>query len=188
MRKEISLTKWDLNRANKFADERTSTDLYKKRGGFKRDDIVNGALAEIGAYKLLIEHGYDVAKPDFTIHSKGKKSYDADLTDGSSHFHIKGQSLSSVERYGKSWLMQRKDPILSNPKQKHYLVPSVVDTERMIVYIYGIIPIKSIVEKELLSECKLEWFRKYKVALYLDQMNSILTKNALWGAIYRGGK
>ena len=177
----IYLTEADKKRARKFADDRVGDDvgLYEKRGGFKKIDIVCGAMAEIAVYKLLKSRGVAVSKPDFTIHAR--KSYDADLSDGMHHFHVKGQTLDSKARYGASWIMQRKDPIINNPERMHYLVPTTVDTSTGRVEIYGIMSILSLVQNACIGECKLEWFQKTKVALYLDHIEGILSHKARWG-------
>lgn len=187
MFKQVKITNRDIKRAEAFADKRVAENqnLYKKRGGFKRSDIVTGALAEIAAYKLLTENSFEVCKPDFRIHCKKGKSYDADLHGEGKHFHVKGQSLSSVERYGKSWLMQRRDPLITKPASKHYIVPCVVDKEIKIVYIYGIIPIRTLHDRGCFGECKVPSFRSTKIALYLDYMESVLTKNSMWGILWR---
>lgn len=177
----IYLTKTDQKKARQFADKRVEdSDLYKKRGGFKKIDIVSGAMAEIAVYKLLKSRGVAVDHPDFTIHEKGRKSYDADLTDGYHHFHVKGQTLESKEKYGASWIMQRKDPIINNPEKLHYLVPCTVCTETGRVEIYGIYSIPSLVNQACIQECKVEWFRKTKVALYLHTLEESFTEGTRW--------
>ena len=182
----VRLTKANLAKARKFADERTKDNaLYQKRGGFKVEDIISGALAEIAVYKLLKEKGIDVSKPDFEIYAKGKKSYDADLSDGTHHFHVKGQTLESKQRYGASWIMQRKDPIIANPELQHYLVPCTVCITTGRVDIYGLMSIRTLVDNACIQECKLEWFRKTKVALYMKYIEGILTTKARWGALYK---
>jgi hypothetical protein len=104
-----------------FADEREgNTSLYKRRGGFKREDIVAGAMGEIAAYLWLQQKGYEVGNPDFTIHKK--KSYGADLSDGEYFFHVKTQTTQSVEKYGESWILQKTDKLVSVPTAKHYLL------------------------------------------------------------------
>ena len=178
----IFLTKKDMKTARDFAKKRCeNVSLYQKRGGFKEIDIISGAMAEIAVYKLLKSQGVRVGKPDFTIHSNGRKSYDADLFDGLHHFHVKGQTIQSKERYGASWIMQRKDPIVNSPQKLHYLVPCVVDTSTGRVEVFGIMSIVSLKAHACFSECKLEWFRKTKIALYLDHIEGIMTKKARWG-------
>ena len=178
----VHLTKRDREKVEAFADARCPDDsLYQKRGGFKREDIVVGALAEIAVYKLLKQKGLSFTKPDFTIHKKKEKSYDADLTDYQHFIHVKGQSLSSKHRYGSSWLMQRSDPLVSAPERKHYLAPCTVDLEKNWVDVHCITPFRSIVDREAIGECAVPWFQKYKVAIYLDQLESFLTAKSRWG-------
>jgi len=174
---EIKLTKKEIQKAQSFAEERTKDNtLYQRRGGFKVSDIVNGALGEIAAYKYLKSCNEVVSKPDFTIHSK--KSYNADLiSDKGKHFHVKSQGLDSVEKYGESWLLQRSDPILNCITKKHYLIPSVVDIDNKIVTLYGVMCLESV--KQNLGECKLKWFQKTKVAIYMDKLRK-LSYSARW--------
>jgi hypothetical protein len=183
----IYLNKTDQKKAKKFADERVQQNmaLYEKRGGFKKEDIVSGAMAELAVYRVLKAHGAPVSKPDFTIYETRQKSYDADLTDGKHHFHVKGQTLESKRRYGASWIMQRKDPIINKPELLHYLVPCTVCVDTGRVEIYGIMSIRSLVNQGCIGECKVEWFRKTKVALYLDHIEGILTPKARWGFLQK---
>ena len=183
--KTIFLSKKDQKDARRFATKRVEQNmaLYEKRGGFKKEDLISGAMAELAVYKLLQEKGIDVGKPDFTIHTTRRKSYDADLSDSVHSFHVKGQTLESRQRYGASWIMQRTDPIINHPLLLHYLVPCTVDIDTGRVEIYGIMSIKSLVLQGCIGECKLEWFRKTKVALYLDHIDGILSDKARWSAL-----
>ena len=181
----IFLNKTDQKTARRFATKRVEQNLalYEKRGGFKKEDIVSGAMAELAVHQLLKSKKVNVGKPDFTIHTTRQKSYDADLTDGKHKFHVKGQTLESKSRYGASWIMQRTDPIINKPEKLHYLVPCTVDVKTGRVEIYGVMSITSLVEQGCIGECKLEWFRKTKVALYLDHIEGILSSLARWGAL-----
>jgi len=183
----IFLSKMAIDKAKKFAEARVNdnVDLYKKRGGFKKIDLVAGALAELAVYKLLKLNGIPVGKPDFTIHNVGKKSFNADLTDGYYNFHVKGQTLESKALYGASWIMQRTDPIINSPELLHYMVPCTVCTETGRVEIYGIMSMTTLVQNGCIGECKNEWFKKTKVALYLDHIEGVLTRNARWGFLAR---
>lgn len=177
----LYLTKKDIKLCKSFTRQRVGdSDLYKKRGGFKEVDILSGAMAEIAVYRLLKSRGVDVDHPDFSIHEKGRKSYDADLSDGYHHFHVKGQTLESKQKYGASWIMQRKDPIINSPEKLHYLVPSTVDTVTGRVEIYGIFSMPSLVKNGCIQECKVEWFRKTKVALYLHTLEESFTEKTRW--------
>lgn len=183
--KQVKISKRDLEKANAFADLRCGdSDLYKKRGAFKRCDILNGALAELAVYKLL-KKDFDIKKPDFTIHEKGRKSYDADLTDGEHHFHVKGQGLKSALLYGRSWIMQRHDPLFKEMPLKNYIVPCLVDIENGLVEIYGIVPIKTLWTRGCFDELKVPYMRSTKIALYKGHMDSLLTPKVLWGVLHR---
>jgi hypothetical protein len=175
----IRLEDKHLDLANEFAEARTGggVDLYKKRGGFKKVDIVTGALGEMAVFKLLKSVGYDTNKPDFTIHDTSKKSYSADLVSSEGlKFHVKSQNLESATRYEPSYLLQRTDPIIKNPDKNDFLVPVIVNLDTLEVEIYGTIPMEEIVKQELLGECKVEWLRKTKVAIYLKDLKSINSK------------
>lgn len=178
----LYLTKADIKRCRAFTKARAGdNDLYKKRGGFKEVDVLSGAMAEVAVYKLLSSRDVAVSHPDFSIHNKGKKSYNADLTDGYHNFHVKGQTLESKQKYGASWIMQRKDPIINSPENLHYLVPCTVDVKTGRVEIYGIFSIPSLVKNGCVEECKVEWFRKTKVALYLHTLEESFTEKTRWG-------
>jgi len=177
----IKLTKRDIEKATEFTTLRTKDSaLYQKRGGFKSADVLTGALGELAVYKLLKSRSIKTNKPDLTIHTS--KSYDSDLTDGTNSYHIKSQSTESVRRYGESWLMQRSDPLFKDVPFKQYMIPTVVDLEGGTVEIYGVMNFKTIIEKELVGECALEWFRKSKVAIYLKDLET-LTWNQRWRKI-----
>lgn len=190
MRKEtIELNSWDRKRAEKFADARCcpdQTSLYKKRGGFKREDIVVGALGEIAVAKYLQAFGFPVNDPDFEIYDTKSKSYDCDLTDGKRKFHVKCQSKDSASKYGKSWLLQRRDPLVNKPTIKDYVIPAVVDLKSNTVDIWGVISFKAIVRNNCVGECAVHQLRHTKVALYLSSMAELST-SIRWGVIDREG-
>ena len=180
----IHLNKLYREKAEAFATARCpDVGLYEKRGGFKREDIVVGALGEMAVYKFLTTQRFKVNRPDFTIHSK--KSYDADLSDLKRNFHVKAQSMSSRKKYGASWLMQRSDPIIVKPVTNNYLVPCNVDLNTNWVEVHGLLSIPQLVAKDCIEECSVPWFRKYKVALYMETINLKLTKYSRWGLIKR---
>ena len=181
----IFLSKKDQAAAKRFATRRVEQNLalYEKRGGFKKEDLISGAMAELAVYGLLTSRGIKVGKPDFTIHATKQKSYDADLTDGKHKFHVNGQTLESRMRYGASWIMQRTDPILRKPERLHYLIPCTVDVKTGRVEVYGVMSITSLITNGCIEECKLEWFRRTKIALYLNTIEGVLSDRARWGAI-----
>lgn len=188
MRSEvIELDSKDRKKAERFADARCEEDqsLYKRRGGFKRCDILSGALGEIAVAKYLQALGFPVNNPDFEIYDKKNKSFDCDLTDGKRLFHVKSQSKKSAERYGESWLLQRRDPLVNAPTIKDYIIPCVVDLESNRVEIWGVISFNALVKNGGVGECKVPRFRTTKVALYLDSMKE-LSSSLRWGVINRG--
>jgi len=178
---KINITDKERNTCNEFATKRTeNNNLYKKRGGFKIEDIISGSMGEIAVYKALKKNGHTLRKPDFEIYSNRRKSYDADLKSGNKHFHVKSQTLDSASKYGKSWLCQRKDPLFANSGYNHYLVTTIVDLEKNTVEILGFFPMFSVLKKNLIGECKVEWFRKTKVALYHEDLSKGISNYQRW--------
>jgi hypothetical protein len=180
----IKITKLERETCEGFAHAREeSSSLYKKRGGFKSEDIVSGAMGEIAVYKLLKKNGHTLRKPDFEIYDRRNKSFDSDLRSGNKHFHVKSQTTKSAEQYGKSWLCQRNDPLFKNEGYNHYLVTTVVDLDKNTVEVLGFFPMFSVLKKNLIGECKVPWFQKTKVALYHDQLSEGITEYQRWRVI-----
>lgn len=50
-----------------------------------------------------------------SIYDSKNKSYDADLICGNNNIHVKSVSQDSVDRYGLSWVIQAKDPVVTRP-------------------------------------------------------------------------
>jgi hypothetical protein len=178
---KINITDNERETADGFAHARMeSSSLYQKRGGFKAEDIVSGALGEIAVYKVLKKAGYELRKPDFDIYDTRGKSYDADLRIKNKHFHVKSQTKESAEKYGRSWLCQRRDPLFAKGGYNHYLVTTVVDLDKNEVEVLGFFPMYSVLKKDLVGECKLEWFRKTKVAIYFKDLDENISKAQRW--------
>lgn len=178
---KIKITNTERKTVEEFADARLgSTGLYKARGGFKREDLIAGALGEIAAYKVLKKAGHELAKPDFTIYKKGEKSYDADLRIKNKRFHVKSQTKKSADTYGPSWLMQRHDPLFKGTGYNHYMVPSVVDIEKNEVEVLGYFPMYSVLGKGCVGECKVPMFRRTKVAIYFSVLDENISKYQRW--------
>lgn len=161
-----------------FAESRQLKDgaFYGKRGGLKFEDLLAGALGEVAAYNFLKSQDVGVGKPDFSLQPTKQKSFKADLGDGNAHYHVKSQTLVSEALYGRSWILQRKDPILHKTLVNHYLILTTVDLERFSVEIHCVIDINAVVDKKLIGECKLMWFRRDKVAIYFADLEKNLTK------------
>ena len=180
----IRLRSRDRNEVERFADLRCGEDqsLYKFRGGFKREDIVVGGMAELAVYRFLKAKGVKVKRPNFKIIGKAKKSYEADLTDGTKHFHVKGQSLNSAAKYGNSWLMQRNDPLVNNVELNHYLVPTEVNLRTNEIKIFCLPAFSALHHFQVFMDCKVDWFNKTKTAIYLDSL-MFLSHDARWGVL-----
>lgn len=180
----IRITRRERAEIEKFADARCAEDqsLYKARGNFKRSDIVVGAMAEMAAYKVLKRQGVKVNRPDFKIYDKKDKSFESDLTDGTKHFHVKGQSMESAKRYGHSWLMQRSDKLTKVPKYNHYLVPTMVSEKDNIVFIFGFPSFTALHHVHAFSDCKLEHINRTKTAIYLESL-FMLSDVAMFGGL-----
>ena len=177
----IKLTKRDIEKATEFTTLRTKDSaLYQKRGGFKSVDILTGALGELAVYRLLKSRSIKTNKPDLTIHNN--KSYDADLTDGTNSYHVKSQNMESIKRYGHSWLLQRKDPLFKDVPFRQYLIPTGVNLETNEVEIFGCMDFKTIINKDLVGECAVPFFRETKVAIYLDDLSELSWKQR-WGKL-----
>lgn len=174
---QVELSKYYLDKCKKFAKDRIkdSNQLYKWRGETNKDkmieDCVIGTMGEWGAYKYLESKGIKTTKPDMKIYEKKRKSFAGDLISDDYVFHVKSQSVVSNKRYGASWLLQRRDKVVSNPAENEYFIlTKVVDRY---VEILAIIRCKDIADACLWGECKVPRYRHSKVALYLDDLNSI---------------
>lgn len=180
--KEYKISDEDFAKCKAFVEARLAEnqDLYKKRGGFKEEDLWVGVLAEFASYYYLKEKKIEVDEPDLKIYNSRKKSYNADLSDGKRQFHVKGQSERSASLYGDSWLMQRYDKIVKNPHRNHFIVPCRVDIDKRKVKIWGIVSNFAIHRKGCWGECKHPAFRTTKVAIYLDSLYDKLSNKQMW--------
>jgi hypothetical protein len=117
-----------------------------------------------------------VPAPDFSIHLK--RSFSADFTDGKNFYHVKSQTLSSQKLYGDSWLLQRTDPLVKGKENldNHYLILTTVDPKEFTMQITGIVRVSDLHNEGLFGECKIEWLRKNKVALYLNDLKRVIIK------------
>lgn len=171
---KIELTKKIYDKCSEFAHERIgmSANLYKHRGeknvSKMIDDIIVGTMGEWGGYEFLKYHGVKTSKPDMRIYEKKKKSFAADLISDDHLFHLKSQNEISRKRYGPSWLLQRRDKVVAEPKDNEFFILTCVkDLE---VEILACIQIKDIVESQLWGECRVPSYRHSKVALYLNDL------------------
>ena len=193
----IKITKKDLQKANDFAEARyeKSKVHYMRRKQFNtskvKHDIMVGALGEIGAYKMLKrEYDIEVSKPDLNVYEASKKSFDADLQDKKGRkYHVKSQSLTSSERYGRSYILQyggnghgHTDKLFRNRGSDDYLIPTEVDTENMVVTVFGCYKIETIFEEDMIKMPKVKWLEDVKRAIYLDDLET-LNHYERWGRL-----
>jgi len=174
---KVKLTASVIEKCEDFAEARVggSADEYKRRGEKRSvkiyNDILLGAAGEFAAYKYLSSCGVKVNKPDLEIYDVKNKSFDADLVSQKYTFHVKSQGETSRKRYGSSWLLQRKDKVVRDPGEFEYFIFTSV--ELPYVEILGVVKCKDIKDYELYGECSVPSYRTTKVALYLDDLDTL---------------
>jgi len=174
---KIKLSDIAIKKCEDFTKKRCGDiDLYKKRGNFKPEDILAGSMGEYATTLALRRRGIAASLPDFCIYKGRQKSYKADLSCNKNEYHVKSQTTDSRDKYGNSWLLQRTDPMLKDPKDNEYLIFTNVDIDKATVEILGCVKVKDIIDNDLIGECKVNWFRKTKVALYWDDIKEKLSK------------
>lgn len=123
-----------LLRINKYAEEHTNSsfEFYSNRTSNLDKTVafqhcLKGKIAEFNLYYYLIERGYELNPPDLAIYSHHKKTYESDLyvPKSDTYLHVKSIGFSSQKKYGLSIVFEKKDPLVSNPKSNHYIVPMI---------------------------------------------------------------
>lgn len=143
----------------------SSLDEYARRGQENPEkiiqDIAQGKRAEFSVmYWLLHENHEQVSIPDLSLHRK--KSFSPDLTTSKFNVHVKSQNEESFKRYGKSFLFQKKDPLIFNPKPNDVII--VVSCINKVEHIVNWLGHPAVVEWQ---EPRIEKLRSTKVAIYL---------------------
>lgn len=184
---KVEISDYMYQKCKEFAIKRCkgSSDIYARRGESRTEkmieDIVIGTTGEYAVQKYFKDKGYYCSKPDLTIYDKKRKSFDADLfvTNGDTKYkiHVKSQGETSRKRYGSSWLLQRRDKLVSEPKEDEFFAFTCVKGKE--VEILGIVACKDIVDNDLLSECRVPRYRHSKVALYFDEIRKELKTRKL---------
>ncbi len=195
---QIRLTKLDIEKCEAFAEASVDSSLehYKKRRQGNRDkiiqDIICGKSGEIAAYKMMASKGLSCTKPDFEIYSGRKKSFDSDLSSGKFKLHLKSQTQESADKYGQSYILQwggrghgHVDKLFKHRTKEDFLIPTLVDGRD--VTIYGIINIDQIFLQGWVKEPRLDWFKDFKRAIYLEDLVQLLWVDR-WGILKRMGK
>jgi hypothetical protein len=145
-----SLTAAEIATCRAFAEAcyETNADEYARRNQDNRSkivyDITIGKMAELAVYGFLTdERRVACAAPDFGIYPAHQKSYGADLTftgkDGVTYdLHVKSQDQEQGNRFGKSWMFQKKDTLTTSPKDHEMICLCTVinGTDVQIEYIH----------------------------------------------------
>jgi hypothetical protein len=174
----IKLSDAEIAKCRNFAAEqyRTSRGCYARRGQVNRGVILKqieqGKLAELATYKFLIKKNFRVDKPDFCIYTGREKGYGADLTDGTLNFSIKTQSQIRGMEFGISWIMQKRDTLITKPKPNDIVVLTTIGGP--LVQIVGLITAETLKQKKLYKQPKSKHLRSTKVALYLNDVKEHL--------------
>jgi hypothetical protein len=174
----VNISKRIFNRCEKFALKRIngSADCYAYRGETRKDkmiqDVIIGTMGEWAVEAHLASMGYECTEPDMKIYKKKRKSFDADLYVDDIEIHVKSQGLVSAKRYGNSWLLQRNDKIVSDPKPNQLFAFTNVDLDNRVVDILGYCWADDMVY----GECKVWAYQKTKVAIYLPDIEEFLVE------------
>jgi hypothetical protein len=129
----IRLLDDEINKCKKFADDvvHTNVDKYRERNQFNVDKIIDdifvGKLAEYASYKFLLSKGKQVQEPDVQVYSARRKSFSADLMDGTIHYHVKCMKKSAAERFGLSWSFQIEDKLVTRPSEVDVMILCEID-------------------------------------------------------------
>lgn len=172
---KIKISKYIMGKVEDFACKRIegSKNLYAYRGERNvtkmEEDIITGTLGEYAVYQLIRKQGLQCTKPDLKIYAKKRKSFAQDLMAENFKVHVKSQSLASEIKYGKSFLFQRSDKLVSDPDGNEFMAFTNVDLESREVEVLGFVNAKMMLELNLLGECKVPFYRKTKVAIYLEE-------------------
>lgn len=99
---------------------------YAKRNQTNKKKIINdicvGKIAEFAVNRYFKLRGIDCTQPDLNVYEAKKKSFDADLIISCvKHIHVKSQLDSSAKRYGTSWMFQKTDKLITQPKATDYI-------------------------------------------------------------------
>jgi hypothetical protein len=153
---------------------KTSTDEYFKRN--QRDvskikkDILLGKVAEWGVYFIYLENNKTlITPPDMNVYSKFEKSFECDLRWGLFRLHVKSQDTYSADRYGTSWVFQKKDPLFVHSGSYDIIIGCRVDmiSDTPTVEILLERPFREL----KFNKPKLDKFSDNKIVLYLQDNN-----------------
>lgn len=164
-----------LTFAEKCVD--SNIDAYHKRGQKNREKIINdiyqGKTCELALSLYLTKIGFPQHEPDFEIYEKSKKSFSADLSVGDFKIHVKSQNAEQAEKYGMSWVFEKKDKLITKPKEEDFIALVLVKSDA--------IELKKIIKAQSLVDCykppKIKWLDT-KACLYYEDIK--FKRNAEW--------
>ena len=158
----------------------TNKEEYARRNQNNKEMIISqiaqGKYAELLVQSVLTEEGYDIINEvDFAIYHTKDKSFDCDIRAFKEKsesnvwdFHVKSISKKSADRYGASWLFQKRDPLLTTPKSNDKVVFVLLD-EQNISY-KEIVCIDARELHRYLKSPKKESLRGNKYAVYMEDL------------------
>jgi hypothetical protein len=177
----IVLTTEDRKIVDDFADaiDATVRKIYEHRNGQRYDSKperlkeqqVGGKLAELAVYRYITSLGVSCSEPDFKIYERKDKNFSPDmkLADGSP-IHVKSQEPSFAEKYGISWMVEKKDKELY-VNTTGYVALCLVYREHNTVRILGLPKASFLKEKGILYGLpKKEFLRETKSTIYYDDL------------------
>ena len=182
--KSFILNEREINICREFANQSagSSLDHYKKRGQSNpekiKEDIFIGKTGELVVHKLYQEQDFELSLPDFNIYTKKKKSFAADLIGPKRNIHVKTQSMDSINKYGKSWILQKEDKIFKKYDEFDRIVLCMSNGET--VTILAILAFSDLIKYKCIEKPKLDWLAKTKVAIYLDTIKKKVPEKNLW--------
>ena len=172
MRRKI--TEEDTRQVNKFADK-ISTDHYEKRGqgdaDKRRIDQRVGKFGEIASYHFLKPRFPTIAEPDFNIYPVKKKSWAGDMPYDGGTIHSKSQLNTQANRYGASWVFERRDKeIFETYEPNDWVSFTTVNLESGYVDWSALVRVCDLHAHGLFAEMKIFQLRPFKVCVYLDDL------------------
>lgn len=184
-----------FERAADFAAQQyeTSKDAYARRGQsnaakIKRQTGV-GKLGEEVAYGKISPFYPSIQKPDYTIYTASKKSWDDDLlnVEGQPSFAVKSQDTASAGKYALSWVAQYRvgasydvdRGIFMNEGEDKFFVFTLIDVANKIGMIKAIIRLSFLHKNNLFEEMKVFHLRGNKKAIYFSSLEEKCGKAGL---------
>jgi len=179
-------------KCDEFATKRviTSGGYYRMVRGSKMEpsalkgSFYYAALAEFAVGKVMEQLGLKVqVEPDLEMYNKRRKSFKCDLEVVDSagvtwRLHVKSQMAHQGKKYGKSWLFEAGDKVLSGESTQDLLVFCTTDSDKVIVE--AVFPARHALK--VAKKPKLGYL-KTKAAIYLEDLPTNLMVTASDGSL-----